>query len=66
MCVETLNNKLAPKKTISHGDSKVSRTLDTCFDSKLPADADKQVTIWIMDEWSVDHAARQLRKSLFD
>jgi len=46
--------QLVAKKTVSHGESKVSRTLYTCFDSKLPADADKQVTIWIRDEWSVD------------
>ncbi|MFV2070173.1 MAG: hypothetical protein ACC645_24665 [Pirellulales bacterium] len=46
--------QLVPSKTVSHGDSKVSRTLFTCFDSKLPADADKQVTMWIRDEWSVD------------
>jgi hypothetical protein len=46
--------ELVAKKAISHGESKVSRTLYTCFDSKLPADAEKQVTIWIRDEWSVD------------
>lgn len=46
--------ELVATKTVSHGESKVSRTLYTCFDSKLPADADKQVTIWIRDEWSVD------------
>ena len=46
--------QLVVKKSVSHGESKVSCTLYTCFDSKLPADADKQVTIWIRDEWSVD------------
>ena len=46
--------ELVAKKAVSHGDSKVSRTLYTCFDSRLPSDADKQVTIWIRDEWSVD------------
>ena len=46
--------QLVAKKAVSHGESKVSRTLYTCFDSKLPADAEKQVAIWIRDEWSVD------------
>lgn len=46
--------ELVTKKTIAHGESKVSRTLYPSFDSKLPADADKQVTLWIRDEWSTD------------
>ena len=46
--------ELVTKKTIPHGESKVSRTLFPCFDSKLPGDADQQVTIWVRDEWSTD------------
>ncbi|TWT48943.1 BREX system P-loop protein BrxC [Botrimarina hoheduenensis] len=46
--------ELVPKKTLQHGDSKVSRTLYPCFDSKLPAEANQQVTIWVRDEWSTD------------
>ncbi len=46
--------ELVAKKTINQGVSNVPRTLHPCFDSQLPPDADKQVTIWIRDEWSVD------------
>lgn len=46
--------ELVTKKTIAHGESKVSRTIHPCFDSKLPADADQQVTVWVRDEWSTD------------
>ena len=46
--------QLVTKRAISHGQSKVNRPLHPWFDSKLPPDADKQVTVWIRDEWSVD------------
>ena len=46
--------QLVAKKAISHGQSKASRELHPWFDSKLPADADTKVTVWIRDEWSVD------------
>ncbi|MCS7466131.1 BREX system P-loop protein BrxC [Stieleria sp. ICT_E10.1] len=46
--------EIAGKKTLVHGQSKVSRTLYTCFDSKLPSDADKHVTIWVRDQWSTE------------
>lgn len=46
--------ELVTKKNMSHGNSKAARTLFSCFDSKLPSDADKRVTVWIRDGWSVD------------
>ena len=46
--------ELFTKKSIAHGECKESRSLTICIDSKLPADADKQVTIWVRNGWSTD------------
>ncbi len=43
-----------PQLVLNHGESNVPRNLHAVFDSTLPSDADKKVTIWIRDGWSID------------
>lgn len=60
--VETDRNDRIRKKfseqvtqlVVNHGDSNVPRNLHAIFDNTLPSDADKKLTIWIRDGWSID------------
>jgi hypothetical protein len=40
------------KFSLTQGNSKVTRDIHPVFDARLPTDADKQVCIWVRDEWS--------------
>ncbi|MCK5804505.1 MAG: BREX system P-loop protein BrxC, partial [Lentisphaeria bacterium] len=45
---------LVGKLSLTQGESKVTRTLSSVFDSQLPADAGQKVCVWVRDGWSVD------------
>ncbi|MCR9118381.1 MAG: BREX system P-loop protein BrxC, partial [bacterium] len=51
--MRSLFGDLVKKKTITHGKSKVARTITTHFDSTPPS-ASENVTVWIRDGWSID------------
>ena len=42
------------KSTIMHGQSKVVRDINFFFGTTLPADANKNVYVWVRNEWSTD------------
>lgn len=47
------------KSTIMHGQSKVVRDINFFFGTTLPADANKNVYVWVRNEWSTDeHSVR--------
>ncbi len=46
--------QLVKKLSLTHGDSKVPRTISPVFGSSLPSDADKRIYLWIRDGWNVD------------
>ena len=48
--------KAAGKLQVAHGASKVARTLQVTFESQLPAEAGKEVWIWVRDGWVSDEA----------
>ncbi len=43
-----------PKLSLSHGKSKVARTLYPVFESQLPKDHNDKIHIWIRDGWGID------------
>ncbi len=50
---------LVKKLALALGDSKVSRDFYPAFESRLPADSDRRVTIWVRDGWGSDeHSVR--------
>lgn len=46
--------ELVKKLSLQHGKSKVTRELQTVFDSQLPADCTKKICVWIRDGWGID------------
>ena len=42
------------KSTVMHGQSKVVRDINFFFGTTLPADANKNVYVWVRNEWSTD------------
>jgi hypothetical protein len=46
--------ELVRKLSLSQGNSKVTREVHPVFDAQLPADAGKQVTVWVRDGWGID------------
>ncbi len=46
--------ELLKKVSLSHGNAKVHREVNPVFDAQLPTDADKKVTVWVRDGWSID------------
>jgi len=47
-------NEIVRGVTLTQGNSRVTRTLHPVFEAQLPVDAEKQITIWVRDGWSVD------------
>ena len=45
-------SELVKTKSISHGKSKIPRTLHTTFASQLPSDSDDKMYIWVRHGWS--------------
>jgi len=48
--------KLVGNLSVSHGESKVPRTLSPVFDVTLPRDADERLYAWVRDGWSDDES----------
>jgi hypothetical protein len=46
--------EIAKKLTITHGNSKVIRSISVVFDRQLPDDSEKSLTTWVRDEWAID------------
>jgi len=47
-------NEVLRKVSLNQGSSNEPREICPVFDSKLPADADKRICIWLRDGWSID------------
>jgi hypothetical protein len=52
--------KILPRKSLSHGKSKVERTLYPVFDAGLPNDAGKKICIWLRSAWSCQEKSVQV------
>ena len=48
------NFDLLKKVVLFQGSAKVPRTPHLLFDAQLPSDAEKKVTIWVRDGWSIN------------
>ncbi len=57
--IRTKINELLKKASPPHGAAKVSRDAHIVFDSQLSGDAEKKVTIWVRDGWSIDENSVQ-------
>lgn len=44
-------------RSLSQGESNVSRDISLVFDASLPADSEEKVCVWVRDGWSVDENA---------
>jgi hypothetical protein len=55
--IKRMFSTLVKNQTLTQGTSKVPRTLRTYFDSQLPGEAQKSLSIWVRDGWSIDEAS---------
>jgi hypothetical protein len=44
----------ANKLSLTHGESKVPRSIEPLFDTELPRDAGQKIYVWVRDGWSID------------
>ena len=45
---------MVKKLALVQGNSKVTRDFHPAFNSQLPSDADKKISVWVRDGWSID------------
>jgi hypothetical protein len=55
--IRRIFSALVRKQMLLHGKSKVSREVRIYFDSRLPADATKTLSVWVRDGWGIDEAS---------
>ncbi len=46
--------EVVPRLSITQGNSKVTRAINTVFDAELPTDAAQHITLWVRDGWNSD------------
>ena len=46
--------RMVKKFALVQGNSKVTRDFHPVFNSQLPSDADKKISVWVRDGWSID------------